>query len=86
MVPPIGPPDRWLSSRFIGDPKARADVVVIYAFDNELAEFRTKAHDHLAIDHAGALVYLAPSRVNLGLTLERWPELRFSETRESHIE
>jgi peptide chain release factor 3 len=52
--------------------------------DKKLAEFRTKAHDHLAIDHAGEMVYLAPSRVNLGLTLERWPDLRFSETRESH--
>jgi peptide chain release factor 3 len=49
----------------------------------KLAEFRTKAHDSLAMDHSGALVYLAPSRVNLGLTLERWPALRFSETRES---
>lgn len=30
-------PDRWLSSRFIGHGEARADVVAIYAFDNELA-------------------------------------------------
>jgi peptide chain release factor 3 len=52
--------------------------------EKKLAEFRTKAHDNLAIDHAGALVYLAPSRVNLSLTVERWPELTFSETRESH--
>ena len=51
--------------------------------DRKLDEFRTKAHDNLAVDHSGALVYLAPSRVNLALTLERWPELRFSETRES---
>ena len=29
-------PDRWLSSRFIGDRLARADVVAIYAFDHEL--------------------------------------------------
>jgi phytoene synthase len=29
-------PDRWLASRFIGDPKARADVVALYAFDHEL--------------------------------------------------
>jgi peptide chain release factor 3 len=50
--------------------------------EKKLAEFRTKAHDNLAVDHSGALVYLAPSRVNLALTLERWPELRFSETRE----
>lgn len=30
-------PDRWLSSRFIADPQARADVVAIYAYDHELA-------------------------------------------------
>jgi peptide chain release factor 3 len=27
-------------------------------------------------------VYLAPTRVNLQLTLERWPEITFRETRE----
>jgi peptide chain release factor 3 len=48
----------------------------------KLGEFRVKAHDHLALDHTGALVYLAPSRVNLELTVERWPELTFSPTRE----
>ncbi len=30
-------PDRWLSSRFIADRQARADVVALYAFDHELA-------------------------------------------------
>lgn len=30
-------PDRWLSSRFIGDAATRADVVAIYAYDHELA-------------------------------------------------
>jgi len=29
-------PDRWLASRFIADPAQRADVIVLYAFDNEL--------------------------------------------------
>jgi peptide chain release factor 3 len=48
----------------------------------KLQEFRAKAHDHLALDHAGALVYLAPSRVNLQLTQERWPDVTFLETRE----
>lgn len=48
----------------------------------KLEEFRVKAHDNLAIDHTGALVYLAPSRVNLELTVERWPELTFAPTRE----
>jgi peptide chain release factor 3 len=47
-----------------------------------LEEFRARAHDHLALDHAGALVYLAPSRVNLELTIERWPGIAFHETRE----
>ena len=36
------------------------------ARSDKLAEFRSKAHDNLAVDHSGALVYLAPSRVNLG--------------------
>jgi phytoene synthase len=30
-------PDRWLSSRFIGDAASRADVIALYAFDHELA-------------------------------------------------
>ncbi|MDB5476065.1 MAG: crtB [Phenylobacterium sp.] len=30
-------PDRWMSSRFIADRQARADVVALYAFDHELA-------------------------------------------------
>ena len=38
------------------------------------------------VDHSGALVYLAPSRVNLQLTLERWPDIRFRETRETRRE
>jgi len=45
-----------------------------------LREFREKAHDNLAVDHAGELVYLAPTRVNLGLTEERWPEIKFLKT------
>ncbi|MCB1623195.1 MAG: peptide chain release factor 3, partial [Pseudomonadales bacterium] len=55
----------------------------VYAEDDrKRAEFQSKAHDHLAIDHSDALVYLAPSRVNLELTLERWPAVKFSATRE----
>ena len=52
------------------------------ADEKMLAEFRTKAYDNLALDHYGGLVYLAPSRVNLGLTIERWPGVAFRETRE----
>ena len=47
------------------------------------AEFRDKVYEHLALDHAGQLVYLAPSRVNLELTEERWRELEFLRTREN---
>jgi peptide chain release factor 3 len=55
----------------------------IYCADpKKLAEFRAKAHDNVALDHSGALVYLAPTRVNLALTEERWPDVTFRETRE----
>lgn len=47
-----------------------------------LAEFRTKAAAHLALDGAGDLTYLAPTRVNLDLTMERWPEITFHAIRE----
>ena len=36
----------------------------------------------VAVDAAGQLVYLAPSRVNLQLTQERWPDFEFAATRE----
>jgi peptide chain release factor 3 len=48
----------------------------------KLGEFRERAYDGLAQDHAGELVYLAPSRINLELTIERWPGVTFRETRE----
>jgi peptide chain release factor 3 len=48
----------------------------------KLAEFRARVYQHLALDHAGELVFLAPSRVNLELTVERWPAIAFRETRE----
>jgi peptide chain release factor 3 len=52
------------------------------ADDKKLAEFREKAAPNLAVDAAGELVYLAPSRVNLQLTQERWPGVTFAATRE----
>jgi peptide chain release factor 3 len=45
-------------------------------------QFRAKAYDNLAEDGDGRLVYLAPTRVNLDLTVERWPDVRFLATRE----
>src|ERR1043165_7630932 len=55
----------------------------VYGKDpKKLEELRTQAYENLALDHSGALVYLAPTRVNLQLTLERWPDVTFRETRE----
>jgi peptide chain release factor 3 len=48
----------------------------------KLEDFRRKAFENLAEDGGGYLVYLATSRVNLSLTQERWPDIRFSATRE----
>jgi peptide chain release factor 3 len=47
-----------------------------------LERFKEKAYEHLALDGDDQLVYLAPTRVNLGLTIERWPDIRFLATRE----
>nr|VFJ57394.1 MAG: bacterial peptide chain release factor 3 (bRF-3) [Candidatus Kentron sp. DK] len=47
-----------------------------------LEQFRAKATANLSEDHAGELVYLAPTMVNLRLTEERWPEIAFQATRE----
>nr|VFK57360.1 MAG: peptide chain release factor 3 [Candidatus Kentron sp. TUN]VFK59286.1 MAG: peptide chain release factor 3 [Candidatus Kentron sp. TUN]VFK65717.1 MAG: peptide chain release factor 3 [Candidatus Kentron sp. TUN] len=47
-----------------------------------LTRFRTKAVANLSEDHAGELVYLAPTLVNLQLAEERWPEIRFGAFRE----
>jgi peptide chain release factor 3 len=44
--------------------------------------FRDKAYEYLAEDQSGALVYIAPTRVNLGLAIEKWPEVQFHATRE----
>jgi peptide chain release factor 3 len=57
---------RWVEC---GDPKA-------------LEKFREKAYENLAIDQGGDLVYIAPTRVNLEMAMERHPEVRFFATRE----
>ena len=48
----------------------------------KLEEFRNKAQEHLSVDGGGHLTYLAPTRVNLALMQERYPEIRFRATRE----
>ncbi len=48
----------------------------------KLEDFRKKAAEHLSVDGGGHLTYLAPTRVNLNLMEERWPDLEFRATRE----
>jgi len=48
----------------------------------KMEEFKNKVFENLAEDGGGFLVYLATSRVNLQLTQERWPDIKFSATRE----
>ena len=47
-----------------------------------LERFRVKAYENLAIDQAGELVYVAPTRINLELAMERHPDVMFHATRE----
>ena len=55
----------------------------VYSNDEKkLEEFRRKQAENLSIDGGGYLAYLAPTRANLMLTQERWPDLRFAATRE----
>jgi len=57
---------RWVDSK---DPKM-------------LDDFQKKLADNLALDGADCLTYLAPNRVNLNLTQDRWKEIQFKTTRE----
>lgn len=45
-------------------------------------EFRRKNESNIAMDGAECLTYIAPNMVNLQLTIERWPDVDFRETRE----
>jgi imidazoleglycerol-phosphate dehydratase/histidinol-phosphatase len=50
-----------------------------------LNDFEKALVNNVAIDAAGSLAYLAPNRVNLDLTQERWPKVVFHETREHAV-
>ncbi|HEQ1859227.1 TPA: peptide chain release factor 3 [Providencia alcalifaciens] len=45
-------------------------------------EFKRKNEQNLALDGGDNLSYIAPTMVNLNLTSERYPEVRFRKTRE----
>ncbi len=48
----------------------------------EIDKFLEKVKESVAYDAANLLVYIAPTRVNLSLIKERWPNLEFVATRE----
>jgi peptide chain release factor 3 len=50
--------------------------------DKDIDQLKIKAGNNVAIDSSGMLSYLAPSMVNLQLTIERHPNLKFNSTRE----
>ncbi|PCK09891.1 MAG: peptide chain release factor 3 [Alteromonadaceae bacterium] len=50
--------------------------------EKKFAEFKRKCSDNLSLDGGGYLTYLAPTRVNLSLSQERYPEVKFDSTRE----
>ena len=60
---------RWV---VCGDPK-------------KLLEFKNKLAYNLAVDHSGELVYMAPTRINLQIVMEKWPNIEFRTTREHSI-
>ncbi|MDM8546200.1 peptide chain release factor 3 [Candidatus Venteria ishoeyi] len=45
-------------------------------------DFKKKAFNNLALDGGEHLTYIAPTKVNLSLMQERWPDVRFMATRE----
>ena len=48
----------------------------------EIEKFKKRVTENVAYDAADQLVYIAPTRVNLNLIQERWPDLQFVDTRE----
>ncbi|OBP15911.1 peptide chain release factor 3 [Rheinheimera sp. SA_1] len=55
----------------------------VYSEDGKaMDEFKNKASTNLALDGGDNLSYLAPTMVNLNLSMERYPKIKFHKTRE----
>ncbi|MCI0749871.1 MAG: peptide chain release factor 3 [Nevskiales bacterium] len=54
--------------------------------EKKFKDFQDKNDTRLARDHFGDLVYLASSAVNLQMTQERFPDIRFLDTREHGVD
>ena len=50
--------------------------------NKKLDMFKSRAEENLALDGGDHLTYLAPTRVNLSLAEERYPDIQFRATRE----
>jgi len=50
--------------------------------NRKIEEIKRKLPDGIALDGGGFLTYLASTRVNLSLTEERYPDVKFTSTRE----
>jgi peptide chain release factor 3 len=50
--------------------------------EREIDLLKQKASNNLAVDGSGSLTYLAPTRVNLDLAIERYPAIDFRATKE----
>lgn len=55
---------------------------ITYGDKTIMEQFKREQSHNLAYDSSEYLTYLAPSRVNLEITMEKWPKIIFSETRE----
>jgi peptide chain release factor 3 len=51
--------------------------------EKKLDEFRRKGQQNLALDGGDNLTYIAPTMVNLQLAQERYPDIKFTNTREN---
>ncbi|MBE0362927.1 peptide chain release factor 3 [Pseudoalteromonas ulvae UL12] len=51
--------------------------------NKKFEEFKRKCEANLALDGGDNLTYIAPSRVNLNLSMERHPDVSFHQTREN---
>jgi peptide chain release factor 3 len=54
----------------------------VYGDERKVDEFKRKTEANLAYDGADNLTYIAPTRVNLSLAQERYPDITFAATRE----
>ena len=67
--------------RFHGGADKAVHVYALHHYDTWRRELPAAQNMHAG----GNLAYLAPNRVNLGLTQERWPDIVFHETREHSV-